>query len=41
MDNQYQGKKFTITVKADAIQATNGAPTAEGWLFDPLAPPTP
>lgn len=37
MGNEYQGAKFTITLKADAIQATNGAPTAEGWKFDPLA----
>lgn len=39
MGNEYQGATFTITLEADAIQASNGAPTAEGWKFDPLATP--
>jgi predicted ribosomally synthesized peptide with SipW-like signal peptide len=38
MDNSYQGAQFTITVKAEAIQATNGAPTDSEWAIDPLAP---
>ncbi len=37
MNNDYQGAELTITVEADAIQATNGAPGSEGWAFDPLA----
>jgi predicted ribosomally synthesized peptide with SipW-like signal peptide len=37
MDNDYQGAELTITIEAEAIQATNGAPTEEGWKFDPLA----
>lgn len=41
MGNDYQGSVFTITVEADAIQATNGAPTAEGWIYDPLKPAVP
>lgn len=36
MNNDYQGANFDIKIKAEAIQATNGAPTAEGWKFDPL-----
>lgn len=28
MDNEYQGEKFTLTVKSEAIQATNGAAEA-------------
>lgn len=34
MGNQYQGKKFTINVKAEAIQVTNGAALAE-WKVNP------
>lgn len=36
MGNQYQGSRFQIILEADAIQATNGAPGEEGWMFDPL-----
>lgn len=36
MGNEYQGAQFSIFLEADAIQATNNAPTAEGWLYDPL-----
>lgn len=38
MGNEYQGAELTITIEAEAIQATNGAPTDEGWEFDPLKP---
>lgn len=38
MGNEYQGKTFAIVIEADAIQATNGAPTDAGWKFDPLKP---
>ncbi len=31
MDNTYQGKKFTINVMAEAIQATHQAPWHNGW----------
>ncbi|OLS02179.1 TasA family protein [Tissierella creatinophila] len=43
MDNSYQGAKLNITIKAEAIQATNNAPTESGWKYDPLyvAPVTP
>ena len=34
MGNEYQGKKLTLTIMSEAIQATNGAPTAL-WGFDP------
>ena len=34
MTNEYQGKKFTLTIMSEAIQSTNGAPTAL-WGFDP------
>lgn len=34
MGNEYQGKKFTINVKAEAIQVTNGAPLAQ-WGVNP------
>ena len=36
MGNEYQGATFDIILNADAIQATNNAPTTEGWKFDPL-----
>lgn len=36
MGNEYQGKLFTIKFEAEAIQATNGAPTAAGWKLDIL-----
>ena len=29
MDNDYQGSSFSLTVKSEAIQATNGAAKAE------------
>lgn len=42
MGNEYQGKEFTLTVKAEAIQVTNGA-AANSWGVDPLSlvPPVP
>lgn len=36
MGNGYQGAKFTLTVDAEAIQATNGA-INDQWSVDPLA----
>nr|WP_300003263.1 TasA family protein [Tissierella sp.] len=36
MDNTYQGAKFTLTVKSEAIQVTNGAALAE-WGVNPLS----
>lgn len=36
MDNDYQGLFFTLTVNAEAIQATNGAINDE-WGIDPVA----
>lgn len=35
MGNEYQGATFTLKVKAEAIQVTNGAALAE-WGVDPL-----
>ena len=35
MDNTYQGSHFTLTVKSEAIQVTNGAALAE-WGVYPL-----
>lgn len=37
MDNSYQGSKFTLTVKSEAIQVTHGAALAE-WGVNPLNP---
>ncbi len=34
MDNTYQGSKFTLTVKSEAIQVTNGA-AEDVWGIDP------
>lgn len=34
MGNEYQGATFKINLEAEAIQATNGAPSAEGWMYD-------
>lgn len=39
MGNAYQGASYDLTVEADAVQATNGAPTALEWAIDPLAAP--
>ena len=36
MDNDYQGAGFTLTVEAEAIQATNGA-INDQWGVDPIA----
>lgn len=36
MNNDYKGAGFTLTVEAESIEASNGAPTDKGWLFDPL-----
>ncbi len=36
MDNTYQGAEFTLTVNAEAIQATNGA-INDAWTVDPAA----
>ena len=34
MGNTYQGATFTLTVNAEAIQATNGA-ISDQWLVTP------
>jgi len=31
MDNTYQGKKFTVNLMAEGIQATHQAPWENGW----------